>query len=114
VQVKSDAAAGEEVEVELEGGERARVLATHPLQRDQIARIAIRPEHILIDSDEAGVTATVDEAIYAGSITTLLLRTKGPTVRVRLVNPAQSGEPAPGGTVSLAWEARHARAYAMS
>jgi spermidine/putrescine ABC transporter ATP-binding subunit len=114
VQVKSDAAAGEEVEVELEGGERASVLATHALRRDQIARIAIRPEHILINSDKAGVTATVDETIYAGSITTLLLRTKGPTLRARLVNPAQSGEPALGSAVSLAWEARHARAYGMS
>jgi spermidine/putrescine ABC transporter ATP-binding subunit len=114
VRLKSDAAAGEEVEVELEGGERATVLATHALRRDQVACIAIRPEHILINSDQGGVTATVDEAIYAGSITTLLLRTKGPALRVRLANAAQSGEPAPGGAVSLAWKARHARAYAMS
>jgi spermidine/putrescine ABC transporter ATP-binding subunit len=112
--VKADAAAGAQVAVELEGGERATALATEPLRRDQIARIAIRPEHILIDSGAAGVSATVDEAIYAGSITTLLLRTKGPTLRVRLADPAQSGAPAPGGAVSLAWEARHARAYALS
>jgi spermidine/putrescine ABC transporter ATP-binding subunit len=112
--VKADAAAGEQVAVELEGGEHAMALATRPLRRDQIARIAIRPEHILIDSGKAGVAATVDEAIYAGSISTLLLRTKGPTLRVRLADPATSDAPAAGGAVSLAWEARHARAYPLS
>jgi spermidine/putrescine ABC transporter ATP-binding subunit len=115
-QVKADAAAGEQVEVELEGGERATVLATHALRRDQPTRVAIRPEHILIGAgrDKGGVTATIDDAIYAGSITTLLLRTKGPTVRVRLANPATSGDMTPGGAISLTWEARHARAYALS
>jgi spermidine/putrescine ABC transporter ATP-binding subunit len=115
-QVKADTAAGAQVEVELEGGGRATVLATHALRRDQAARVAIRPEHILIDSKstKGSVTATVDDAIYAGSITTLLLRTKGPTIRVRLANPENSGDMAPGSAVSLAWEARHARAYAIS
>ena len=112
--VKADAAAGEETEVELEGGDTARVLAAHALRRDQTAQIAIRPEHIRLEASTSGMTATVDDAIYAGSVTTLLVKTRGPTLRVRL---ALSGEPAdatPGGVLSLAWEARHARAYAAS
>lgn len=115
-QVTADVNAGREVEVELEGGERATVLATHTLQRNQSARIAIRPEHILIGAgrDKGGVTATIDDAIYAGSVTTLLLRTKGPMVRVRQANPATSGAMTPGGAISLTWEARHARAYPLS
>ncbi|HEY8337218.1 MAG TPA: ABC transporter ATP-binding protein [Tardiphaga sp.] len=114
--VTADADAGEEVEVELEGGELAMVLATQSLQRNQPAQVAVRPEHILIGPgrDKGGVTATINDAIYAGSITTLLLQTKGPMVRVRLVDPAVSNNMVPGGGVSLVWEARHARAYALS
>jgi hypothetical protein len=60
------------------------------------------------------VTATIDDTIYAGSITTVLLRTRGPMVRVRQANPASSGDMTPGGAISLTWEARHARAYPLS
>jgi spermidine/putrescine ABC transporter ATP-binding subunit len=117
--VKADAAAGEEMEVELEGGDTARVLAAHALRRDQAAQIAIRPEHIRLaantgDMTAGGMTATVDDAIYAGSVTTLLVRTRGPTLRVRLATPGEAAEATPGGVLSLAWEARHARAYAAS
>ena len=34
-----------------------------------------------------GMTATVDDAIYAGSVTTLLVKTRGPALRVRLATP---------------------------
>ena len=106
---KADAAAGQEIEVELEGGDAARVLAVQALRRGQTAQIAIRPEHIRPAANASGIAATIEDAIYAGSITTLLVKTRGPTLRVRLETP----ETTPDGTIALAWEARHARAYAM-
>ena len=56
----------------------------------------------------------IDDAIYAGSITTLLVKTNGPTLRVRLATPDEAAVTTPGGALSLTWEARHARAYAAS
>ena len=74
--------------------------------------MAIRPENIRLSGDGAGVQATVEEAIYAGSVTTLLLRSKGPTLRVRVGPDGSLGEPAPGTPFALGWQTRHARAYA--
>jgi putative spermidine/putrescine transport system ATP-binding protein/mannopine transport system ATP-binding protein len=105
---KVDAAAGTEAEVELDGGDSARVLAVHALRRGQAAQVAIRPEHIKLAP--TGIGATVEDAIYAGSITTLLARTRGPTLRVRLETPDATAV----GTVAVGWEARNARAYAAS
>ena len=107
--VRTDVAAGEEPEVELDGGDTARVLAVDALRRGQTAQIAIRPEHIKLGAGTSGPTATVDDAIYAGSVTTLLMKTKGPALRVRLAAPLDA---MPGATLSLSWEARQARAYA--
>jgi len=104
---KTDATAGTEAEVELEGGDSARVLAIEALKRGQAAQVAIRPEHIKLAPN--GIGATVEDAIYAGSITTLLARTRGPLLRVRLETP----EATPGGTIALGWEACNARAYAV-
>jgi spermidine/putrescine ABC transporter ATP-binding subunit len=104
---KAGAAAGTEVDVELEGGDTARVLAVDALKQGETAQVAIRPEHIKLALN--GIGATVEDAIYAGSITTLLARTRGPLLRVRLETP----EATPGGTIALGWEARNARAYAM-
>ena len=98
-----DAAAGSEVGVTLEGGERASVTAADAIRGGQKVRVAI---------DGAGVQATVEEAIYAGSVTTLLLRSKGPTLRVRVGPDGSLGEPAPGTPFALGWQTRHARAYA--
>lgn len=103
---RADAAAGTEAEVELDGGDVARVLAVEALKRGQAAQVAIRPEHIKLAPN--GIGATVEDAIYAGSITTLLARTRGPMLRVRLETP----DATPGGTIALGWEARNARAYA--
>jgi spermidine/putrescine ABC transporter ATP-binding subunit len=109
---KADAAAGREVAVELEGGEQAIGVAAVALRRGQATRVAIRPENIQLTAAGAGCAATVEEAIYAGSITTLLMRSKGPVLRVRLATASGIAEPAPGTPLSLGWQARHARAYA--
>ena len=104
----------EEMQVEIKHLQRELGITVIFVTHDQTAQIAIRPEHIRLEASTSGMTATVDDAIYAGSVTTLLVKTRGPTLRVRL---ALSGEPAdatPGGVLSLAWEARHARAYAAS
>ena len=111
---KADTSAGEETEVELDGGDTARVLATQAFRRDQAVQIAIRPEHVRLAPDASGLIATIDDAIYAGSITTLLVKTNGPTLRVRLATPDEAAVTTPGGALSLTWEARHARAYAAS
>ena len=107
-----DAAAGTEVGVTLEGGERATAVAADGLRAGQKVKVAIRPENIRLSGDGAGVQAAVEEAIYAGSVTTLLLRSKGPTLRVRVGPDGALGEPAPGTPFTLGWQARHARAYA--
>ncbi len=107
-----DAAAGTEVGVTLEGGERATAVAAEALRAGQKVKVAIRPENIRLSGDGADVQAAVEEAIYAGSVTTLLLRSKGPTLRVRVGPDGALGEPAPGTPFTLGWQARHARAYA--
>ncbi len=91
-----DAAAGSEVGVTLEGGEQASVTAADAIRTGQKVKVAIRPENIRLSGDRAGLQATVEEAIYAGSVTTLLLRSKGPTLRVRVGPDGSIGEPAPG------------------
>jgi spermidine/putrescine ABC transporter ATP-binding subunit len=108
---RTDAAADMEVEVELDGGDAARVLTVHPVKRGQGVQVAVRPEHIKVvaTGTDIGIGATVEDAIYAGSITTLLARTRGPLLRVRLDTP----EVPAGGTIALGWEVRNARAYAM-
>ena len=83
------------------------MLAIDALKRGQATQVAVRPEHIKLTP--GGIGATVEDAIYAGSITTLLAKTRGPTLRVRLETP----EATPGGAIALGWEARNARAYAM-
>lgn len=110
----NDAAPGDEVAVELEGGERATVMAADRLSRQQAVRVAIRPENLRLSADSSGCAATVNEAIYAGSMTTLLVRTKGPILRVRLAAATAASEPAAGTSLSLGWQPRHARAYAAA
>jgi spermidine/putrescine ABC transporter ATP-binding subunit len=110
----SDAAPGDEVAVELEGGETATVTAADRLRRQQAVRVAIRPENVRLSPDSGGCLATVNEAIYAGSVTTLLVRTKGPILRVRLTAATAASEPSAGTSLRLGWQPRHARAYAVA
>lgn len=109
-----DAAPGDEIAVELEGGETATVTAADRLRRQQAVRVAIRPENLRLSPDAGGCTATVNEAIYAGSVTTLLVRTKGPVLRVRLTGATAASEPSAGTSLRLGWQPRHARAYAAA
>lgn len=114
-----DAVAGTELAVTLEGGERANVVAAGRLSGGQPVRVAIRPEHIRLASeagsvDAKGCSATIEETIYAGSVTTVLLRSKGPTLRVRLPAEDPVLDAAAGARVVFGWQARHARAYAVS
>ncbi|MGI4955035.1 MAG: TOBE domain-containing protein, partial [Janthinobacterium lividum] len=69
------------------------------------ARVAVRPERIRLD--EAGLSGTIVEAIYAGTATTLILRTAGPDLRVRL-GPADA---VPQGQTTFAWAPHDARLY---
>jgi spermidine/putrescine ABC transporter ATP-binding subunit len=111
----SDAAADEEFAVQLEGGEIARACAARALRKGCPIRIAVRPERVRLGPPAAsGLSGTVEEAIYAGSATTLMLRTKGPILRARLSAGDETAEPQPGASLSLTWRPRDARAYPAS
>ena len=96
--------AGAVASVTLQGGGDAQAVAACDLAAGS-ARLAIRPERICLG--DAGLPGTVQEAIYAGTATTLILRTAGPDLRVRL-GPADR---APAGQASFAWAPHDARLY---
>jgi len=110
-----DAAGGEQLAVELDGGEIAQACAAHPLRKGGSVRLAIRPERMRLSAPiAAGLGGTVEEAIYAGSVTTLMLRTKGTVLRIRLSAGDQMAESSPGAPLSLTWRPQDARAYSTS
>ena len=98
------AAAGAETAVTLQGGGEAHGIASCALPAGH-ARLAVRPERIRLGG--AGLTGTVLEAIYAGTATTLILRTAGPDLRVRL---GPTDAPPEARTV-LSWAPQDARLY---
>jgi spermidine/putrescine ABC transporter ATP-binding subunit len=108
----SDAAANEQFTVELEGGEIAQACAASPLRKGSAIRIAVRPERIRLDTPPSGgLSGTLEETIYAGSVTTVRLRTKGPLLRARLTAGDALMELKPGTPLSIGWRPQHARAY---
>ena len=96
--------AGEIVSVALDGGGGAHAIAACAIPAGP-ARVAVRPERIRLG--EAGLSGTIVEAIYAGTATTLILRTAGPDLRVRL-GPADA---VPQGQTAFAWVPHDARLY---
>ena len=97
-------AAGATASVVLQGGGQAHAVAAGDLAAGP-ARLAVRPERIRLGP--AGIPGTIREAIYAGTATTLILRTAGPDLRVRL-GPADAVPPA---ETAFSWAPQHARLY---
>ena len=106
--LSAPAAPGEIGRIMLEGGGEAEAVASCALPAGP-ARLAVRPERIRLAP--AGVAATVKEAIYAGNVTTLILRTGGPELRVRLAASDPACAAAPGTATALAWSPADARLY---
>ena len=99
---------GEIATVTLDGGGHTEAVAAGALTAGPV-RLAVRPERVRLGA--SGVPATVQEAIYGGDSSTLILRTAGPDMRVR----AAAGDPActvpPGSATALVWDAADARLY---
>ncbi len=107
----SAAAADQPVTVTLDGGETAAAIAAAPIALGATVRLAVRPECVRLAGRGLGVAAHMEEAIYAGSVTTLRLRTKGPVMRALLPAGLGLAEPTPGSPAVLTWQAQDARAF---
>ena len=99
-------AAGAEAAIVLSGGGEAHAIAARALPAGP-ARLAVRPERVRLGI--TGLPGVVQEAIYAGTATTLILRTSGPDLRVRQ-GPADI-EATPGTAVAFSWAPQDARLY---
>ena len=110
---RGGAAAGLPVSVELAEGVVVEAMAVDALAGSVKVRVAIRPERLSLTTlDQGLLAARVQQDIYAGNATTLLLSTtSGQHVKLRL--PAGSGTPAPatGDLVGLRWAPQDARAF---
>jgi ABC-type Fe3+/spermidine/putrescine transport system ATPase subunit len=100
--------------IRLAGGGMAGAIAATALREGEKVVVAVRPERVRLLPVAAELPARVEETIYAGNVTTIVLRTGGPSLRARL--PAGSGiaEPVPGVALGVGWEPEHARAYAAT
>ncbi|WP_410492198.1 ABC transporter ATP-binding protein [Bosea sp. 685] len=107
------AAAGGSVSVELTEGAVVEATAVDAVTERAKLRVAIRPERLSLTAPEQGLlTARVQQEIYAGNATTLLLSTpNGQSLKLRL--PAGSAMPSPaiGDLVGLRWAPQDARAF---
>lgn len=76
-------------------------------------RVAIRPERLSLTAPGHGLlTARVQQEIYAGNATTLLLGTAGgQSLKLRLPAGSVSPGPALGDLVGLRWAPQDARAF---
>ena len=103
--------AGQRIGITLDGGHAVEATAVGPLADGARVRIAIRPERLSLANAGSGLPARVEEAIYAGNATTLLLATPfGQTLRLR-VPAGAAASPGVGETVGLSWRAEDARAF---
>ena len=108
----SAARTGESTAVVLDGAGMVLATAASPIGAGAKVQLAVRPEQLRLGPPGAtGLDVTVQEAIYAGTVTTLLLRTAGPSMRVRLQAGTGMAEPAPGTAMTLAWRAEDARVF---
>ena len=110
---KASAAAGQKVAVELEGGGVAEGIAASAIAGGAAIRLAVRPERVKLNAP-TGLPARMEEAIYAGKATTLLLRGAGPEIRVSLSAGGGIEEPAPGDAVTISWSVEDARVFQRS
>ena len=97
---------GELATVQLDGGGVAQAVAASGLSAGRV-RLAVRPERIRLDP--AGIPVTVQEHIYAGTSTMVIVRTAGPELRLRLA--ADAADPVPGSTTGVSWRPQDARLY---
>ncbi|SIP88909.1 ABC transporter ATP-binding protein [Bosea sp. TND4EK4] len=104
--------AGQRISVALACGHAVEALAVGALAEGVPVKIAIRPERLSLVEAGGGLPARVEEAIYAGNATTLLLATpSGQTLRLRVPAGGAGGSPAIGEAVGLSWRAEDARAF---
>jgi ABC-type Fe3+/spermidine/putrescine transport system ATPase subunit len=108
---KENAGTDTPVAVTLDGATTVQAIAASPVQAGGRVRLAVRPERVRIGAPDVALAATVQEAIYSGTNTTLLLRTAGPIMRVRLPTGAGAAIPKPGETTTLTWQPEDARAF---
>jgi len=113
--VGTTSAAGEPVVITLDGGYEVGALSSEPLVAGAQVQLAVRPERLSLVAAGAGIlNATVKEAIYAGSATTLLLdANNGRELRLRMPTSGSLVQPAAGETVGLTWQRQDARAYRL-
>ncbi|WP_439496339.1 ABC transporter ATP-binding protein [Bosea sp. (in: a-proteobacteria)] len=111
--VRDAGASGGPVTVVLDGGALVAATAVDPVAAGGRVRLAVRPERLaVVAADGAALTARVNEAIYAGNATTLILEgPNGLPFRVRLPAGSQHAAPALGDQVGLRWSAEDARAF---
>ena len=104
---------GEAVSIRLPGGTEMVATAAAPLPAGSRVSLALRPERLRVQpKDASGLPALVEEAIYAGTATTLLLKlADGTPLRARIATGAGLHEPQPGETVALSWQPADARVF---
>ncbi|MGX1743759.1 ABC transporter ATP-binding protein [Bosea sp. NPDC055353] len=108
---RTAAAAGAEMVVELGEGRAVPATAVGDVVPGAAIRVAIRPERLaLTGAGEGLLGARVQDAIYVGNATTLLLATPERQV-LKLRLPAGASVPAPGEAVGLRWSAADARVF---
>ena len=77
------------------------------LQAGDAATLLLRPEKTILSPEadiQAGLAATVQDVIYVGDISRLMLRLDGgPEIAVKQANRAASFRPEPGMTVRVGW-----------
>jgi putative spermidine/putrescine transport system ATP-binding protein/mannopine transport system ATP-binding protein len=109
---QGDAPAGAQVAVSLDGAGTVLATAATALRAGSAVRLAVRPERVRFAAPGMpGPEGSVQETIYAGTLTTVLLQTAGPLIRVCL--PAGSGidAPEPGSRIALSWQPGDARVF---
>ncbi|POR46623.1 putative spermidine/putrescine transport system ATP-binding protein [Bosea psychrotolerans] len=104
--------AGQRIGVTLDGGDVVEATAVEAVAQGAPVRIAIRPERLSLGDPATGLAACVEEAIYAGNATTLLLALpSGQSIRLRVPAGAALASPAVGERVGLSWRVEDARAF---
>ncbi len=108
---RTAAAAGTEMSVGLGEGRAVPATAVEDVVPGAAIRVAVRPERlVLTGAGEGLLAARVQEAIYVGNATTLLLATPERQV-LKLRLPAGASVPAVGEAVGLRWAAADARVF---
>jgi len=101
---------GENLKVVLGDGSEVFALASGVIAKGCVVRVAVRPERIAI-APAGGLRALVQESVYTGNATTILLSAEDDDLRIRIPSGSETAVPPPGAIVGATWEARHARAF---